>query len=114
MLFRFYFQVAVSLICIAGIILLGEKGTVLIALFALLPVLMRVKKVKRLDERELQLFYKIGNLSLGLSILLIVIIYYLSDVNLNGIRIGDYWMMFTILGIIFTQGMAGIVVFKTE
>ncbi len=114
MLFRFYFQVIASVICAAGIFFFGEKGYSLFALFALLPVLMRIKKVPELDEREQQLFYKIGNLTLGLSILFVVAIYYLSGFELNGIKIGDFWMPLTVLSIIFTQGLAGIIVFKTQ
>ncbi len=114
MLFRFYFQVVVSLICVTGIFLFGEKGIALIALFALLPVLMRAKKVQKLDEREQQLFYKIGNLTLGISILFVVLINYLSEIVINGVRVGDHWMILTILSMVFTQGLAGLIVFKTQ
>ncbi len=114
MLFRFYFQVIVSLICVIGLFLFGEKGISLIALFALLPILMRIKKVPKLDEREQQLFYKIGNLTLGISILFVVLINYLSDLVINGIQVGDNWMILIILSMIFTQGLAGIIVFKTQ
>jgi len=114
MLFRFYFQVIVSLICILGIFVWGDKATALLVLFALLPVIMRVKKVKKLDEREQQLFYKIGNITLGVSILIIVLIDQLSDFIVNNVKIGDYWMLLTILSLIFIQGLVGLIVFKTQ
>ncbi len=114
MLFRFYLQVIISLICILGVFAWGDKATALLALFALIPVIMRIKKIKKLDEREQQLFYKIGNITLGVSILIIVLIYKLSDFVLYNIKIGDYWMILTILSLIFIQGLVGLIVFKIQ
>ncbi len=114
MIFRFYFQVITGLICIAGIFVLGDKGVALISLFALLPVIMRIKKFPKLDEREQQLFYKIGNITLGVSILMIVLIHELSNFVINNIRIGDYWMILTILSLVIIQGLVGLIIFKTQ
>ncbi len=58
MIFRFYFQAVISLICILGILIWSDKGYTLLALFALLPIIMRMEKTTKPDERELQLFYK--------------------------------------------------------
>ncbi|MCP5064489.1 MAG: hypothetical protein GY936_18785 [Ignavibacteriae bacterium] len=61
MLFRFYFQFIVELVSIVSIIYFGELGVKTLALFALLPIVLKIKGYQKPDERELHIFYKIGN-----------------------------------------------------
>ncbi len=114
MIFRFYFQVIVGAICLIGILLFGEKGISLLAIFALLPLIMRLRKTPKLDERELQLFYKIGNITLGITILLLVAIDLLSDTVIYGMKVGDFWMELSVSAILFFQGLVGLIIFKLQ
>lgn len=111
MITRFWFESIVGLVCIIGILLFGKAGFVCFALFALLPVVTRLSKSNKPDERELQLFYKTGNLSLALTIIVIYLISRLSDIVVNGPRIGDNWMLFSVTSIIMFHGIAGLIVF---
>ncbi len=112
--FRFWFESIVGFCCIICILLFGQAGSASIALFALLPVIMRIRKTKNLDERELLLFYKAGNLSIAFFILAICLISFLSKVVINGHAIGASWMFLSITSILMFHGIAGLVVFKRE
>lgn len=114
MIFRFYFQAVISLICILGILIWGDKGYALLVLFVLLPVIMRMKKTPKPDERELQLFYKACNITFGGTILAIVLIENISDVIINGNKIGNYWGILTIMSIVVIQGITGLIIYKTQ
>jgi len=114
MIFRFYFQVVISLICILGILIWGNKGYAFLALFALLPIIMRMKKTTKPDERELQLFYKTGNITFGGAILVIVLIENISDVVINGNKIGNFWGVLTIMSIVIIQGITGLIIYKIQ
>jgi len=114
MILRFYFQAIISLICILGILIWGDKGYALLALFALLPAIMRMKKTPKPDERELQLFYKTGNITFGGAILVIVLIQNISNIIVNGNKIGDYWGILTIMSTVVIQGITGLIIYKTQ
>lgn len=111
MIARFWFESIAGLICILCILLFGQVGFISFALFALLPVVTRLYKGNKPDERELQLFYKAGNLSLALTIIVIFLISRLSGVVVNGHSIGDNWMLFSITSIVMFHGIAGLIVF---
>lgn len=114
MIFRFYFQTAISLICILGILIWSDKGYALLVFFALLPIIMRMKKTTKPDERELQLFYKIGNIKFGGVILVIVLIENISDAVINGNKIGNFWGILIIMSIVIIQGITGLIIYKTQ
>jgi hypothetical protein len=72
---------------------------------------MRIKKTSP-DEREKQLFYKVGNLTFGITVLALWIIYQLSGYSINGNHIEDYWYFLSITTIILIHGISGLIVFK--
>ena len=80
---------------------------------ALLPVIMWKIKV-RPDERELQLFYKTGNLTWGLQFIILTIIYFITDKTVNGHLILDSWLTLSISSIIMVHGIAGSIFLKTS
>ncbi|MBU0711430.1 hypothetical protein KJ762_02795 [bacterium] len=112
MIFRFWFESIVGLFCIICMLLFGQAGAASFALFALLPVIMRIRKMTKPDERELQLFYKAGNLSIALVIITIYLISHFSGVAINGHAIGDNWMFLSITSILMFHGIAGLIVFR--
>lgn len=57
MAFRFWYELAVGVITFIAILIFGEEGITAIVFLALLPIIMRMKKIKA-DERETFLFYK--------------------------------------------------------
>lgn len=114
MIFRFWFESIIGFICLVCILLFGAKGASILVIFALLPILMRIKKTKKPDERELQLFYKIGNLTMGLTIIAIIIIHYLQDTEVNGHLIGGNWMTLAITSILIAHGLAGLIIFNKQ
>ena len=114
MIFRFWFESIIGIICLVCILVLGAKGASSLALFVLLPVIMRIKKTKSPDERELQLFYKTGNLTLFLSIIAIFVIHYLKDTLINGHLIGANWMTLAITSIVMAHGLSGLIIFKKQ
>ncbi len=111
MIFRFLFEFLVGFICLLSVLVFGIVGMTVLSLYALLPLLIS-KITKKPDERETQLFYKAGNLSMGLMILVILLIYYFSGIKINGHLIGNHWMELSISSAIFTHGLAGLIVFK--
>lgn len=108
MLFRYYFELIAGLIFISAILILGSKGTVVFVLLAALPLIMRINKT-RIDERDLHVFYKAGNLTMGLMILFLILIYYSSDAVINGITVGSNWFQLSVGGFIFVHGLAGLI-----
>ncbi|MBN2601248.1 MAG: hypothetical protein JXR87_04590 [Candidatus Marinimicrobia bacterium] len=114
MIFRFWFESIVGMFCIICILVFGQAGATSFALFALLPIILRIRKITKPDERESQLFYKAGNLSLALAIIAIVLISYFSSVIVNGHIIGDNWMFLSITSILMFHGVAGLIVFYKE
>ena len=114
MIFRFWFESIIGFICLVCILLFGSKGASSLVIFALLPILMRIKKTKKPDERELQLFYKIGNLTMGLTIIAIIIIHYLQDTEVYGHLIGANWMTLAITSILIAHGLAGLIIFNKQ
>lgn len=57
MVFRFWYELAVGVITFIAILIFCEEGITAIVFLALLPIIMRTKKIKA-DERETFLFYK--------------------------------------------------------
>ncbi len=110
---RFIFESVVGTICFVLILFFGNKGESAFVLFILLPFLMRIKKIKP-DERERQLFYKLGNLTMGFTIITLIAVNYLSDFTINGNNLDNYWMTLSIAGIILMHGIGGLIIFKIQ
>ena len=114
MIFRFWFESVIGFVCLLCIILFGAKGASSLAIFVMLPIIMRIKKTEKPDERELQLFSKTGNLTMGLTIIAIVIIRYFQDTMVNGQLIGSNWITLAIASIMLAHGLAGIIIFNKQ
>ncbi len=109
---RFAFESLVGLIGLVAVLLLGNKGGVFLVLFVFFPVIVRLNKANRPDERELQLFYQASNFTLILIFIALVLIYVASGVTINGHQIGDNWYLLSISSILFVHGLIGLVVFR--
>ena len=114
MIFRFWFESIYGFICLGCILLFGAKGTSSFILLVLCPLIMRIKKIKKPDERELLLFYKTGNLTMGIAIIVILIIHHFQGAVVNGHLIGDNWMTLVFSSLFFAHGLAGLIIFKRQ
>ncbi|MFA5806046.1 MAG: hypothetical protein WC879_15520 [Melioribacteraceae bacterium] len=113
MKFRYYFETVVGTSCFILILLFGAVGGVSLSLLAFLPVIIWKLRVMP-DERELQLFYKTGNLAGGLQFIILTIIYLIADKTVNGHLILDSWLTLSISSIIMVHGIAGLIFLKTN
>mgnify|MGYP001577570574 CR=1 FL=1 len=113
MKFRYYFEAIVGTFCFILILLFGAVGGASLSLLAFLPVIIWKIRV-RPDERELQLFYKTGNLTYGLQFVALTIIYFITDKTVNGHLILDSWLTLSISSIIMVHGIAGLIFLKTS
>lgn len=109
---RFAFESLVGLIGLVTVLLLGDLGGVFLVLFVFFPVIVRLNKAHKPDERELQLFYQASNFTLILIFVALVLIYVASGVTINGHQIGDNWYLLSISSILFVHGLIGLVVFR--
>ena len=105
---RFYFEIIIGLIGLASIFIFGMAGFAAFALFAAYPLFAR----KNADEREYQLFYKAGNVTAVITFLACVVIYFLSDVRVNGQLIGDLWLFLVCFSFLIAHGVSGLVIFQ--
>jgi hypothetical protein len=106
---RFAYELAVGIITIIAVLLFGMKGNAVLALLAFQPF---IGKKKGWDEREFQLFYRVGNYTAGASLLACVIIYECSDLIFNGQEIGKNWLGLVVSSFIIAHGAAGRLIFK--
>ena len=113
MKFRYWFEATVGTLCFILILLFGAVGGASLSLLALLPIIIWRIRV-RPDERELQLFYKTGNLAWGLQFIILTIIYFISDKTVNGNLILDSWLTLSISSIIMVHGIAGLIFLKSS
>lgn len=111
MIFRYFYEAVVGAVCITLILLIGTKGIASLALLAFLPLFIRVRRVKP-DERDLSLFYKTGNLTLGIMLLSIFLIYRFSTAGIHGHTLGENWIGLIAALAVFFHGMAGLVINK--
>ncbi len=109
---RFVFESFVGLIGMIFVLLLGKVGGVFMVLFVLFPVIVRLNKANKPDERELKLFYQTSNFTLILIFIALMLIYVASGVTINGHMVGDNWYLLSIASILFVHGLIGVVVFK--
>jgi hypothetical protein len=104
---RFIFELAVGTLMLIAILLFGTAGMAVGALYA---GSLFLKKAKW-DEREFQLFYKIGNITAGATLGACVVIFYLSDVMINGFLVGKNWLGLVVACFCIAHGAAGLIVF---
>lgn len=107
MVLRYNFEFFVGLLIIAVILIFGEILSPAFFLLAFVPLLIKIEKGKA-DERELYVFYKSGNYSMGVGVLCMYFINRFSDVAINGHVIGDNWFTLSIGSILMVHGLAGL------
>lgn len=103
---RFAYELIVGIIALIAIALFGDPGSAALALLAAHPFVGK----KKADEREAQLFNKVGNITAGSTILTCLIIYFASDVVINGHQIGDLWFVLAVTAFIISHGGVGLVI----
>jgi hypothetical protein len=105
MIKRYVFEMVVGVITLASVLLFGPVGYASFSLMALLAFFSK----KKPDERELQLFYKAGNLTMGLMIISLVIIDQLKNATFGPVKVGDYWLSFATAAFLVSHGASGLV-----
>jgi len=105
---RFLYELIVGIILLISIFKFGQSGMVVMVLIAAQPFIGK----RKLDEREYQLFYKVGNYTAGIMLLACFIIYYSSDYVLNGQLIEKNWLPFVLSTFILAHGASGLIIFK--
>ena len=104
---RFTYELIVGILMLIAILLFGNKGMAVVALYAGSIFLRREKW----DEREFQLFYKIGNITAGATLVACIVIFQFSDVILNGFQIGKNWLGLVVSCFFIAHGATGLIVF---
>ncbi len=107
---RFVYELLVGTILLLAILLFGEKG---FAAIALLAGYSFVRKKKN-DERELQLFYKVGNYTAAFSLLGAVAVYYFSNETVNGHLINDNWLGLVVSIFLLSHSISGLLIFRIK
>jgi hypothetical protein len=105
---RFAYELIVGIILMTAVFLFGEKGFAAFALLAAQPFISREKA----DERESQLFNQVGNYTAGLTLLACILIYYFSNLVINGQEIGKFWLGLVVASFLVAHGASGLVIFK--
>jgi len=93
-----------------AILLFGNKGMAVLALYAGSLFLRK----KKWDEREFQLFYKIGNITAGATLVACIVIFEFSDVIINGFQIGKNWLGLVVSCFLIAHGATGLIVFARD
>ncbi|MDY0344380.1 MAG: hypothetical protein RBR28_12460 [Lentimicrobium sp.] len=105
---RFIFECCVGLIMVIAIYFFGVKGLAAITFLAAHPFIGK----KESDERENQLFYKVGNYTAGASLLAATLIYYFSDQVISGHLVGNHWFGLLIASFLMAHGVSGLIIFR--
>ena len=105
---RFAYELFVGIVLMIAIILFGDKGFVALVLLAVQPFIGK----KKADERESQLFYRVGNYTAGATLLAAIAVYYFSDSLVNGIPLGKFWLGLVVAAFIMAHGASGLIIFK--
>ena len=69
----FSYELFVGVIAFAAILLFGKRGSAALSLMALLPILYWKRHI---DEREYQLFYKVGHYT-SIFVFVVMILFYM-------------------------------------
>ncbi|MDT3694896.1 MAG: hypothetical protein ROY99_00805 [Ignavibacterium sp.] len=84
MIFRFWYEFVFGIITLLSVLIFGPKGFAAIVPMALLPIIMRIKKIKP-DERDNYLFYKSTQYIINAIVILIFVGIFVFRVQLNDI-----------------------------
>lgn len=90
---------------LVAVFLLGAKGIAALALLFAHPFIGK----KKADEREIQLFYKIGNYTAGATLLASVVVYYFSDSIINELVVGKNWFGLVLSAFLIAHGLFGLI-----
>ena len=93
-----------------AVFIFGAKGMAAMALLAAQPFIGK----KKADERESQLFNIVGNYTAGATLLACVIIYYFSDLVVNGQLIGKNWLGLVVSAFLIAHGASGLIDFQKK
>ncbi len=105
---RFAYELIIGIISLIAVLLFGEIGMVAFALLAVHPFIGK----KKADERESQLFNQVGNLTAGATFLACLVIFFASNIVVNGHQIGDFWIGSVTASFLIAHGGAGLIAFK--
>lgn len=105
---RFVYELIVGIIMLIAIFLFGAKGLAALALLSAHPFIGK----KKADERESQLFNKIGNYTAGAVLIVSVIVYYFSDSIVNGLVVGENWFGLVLSSFLIAHGLLGLIFTK--
>ena len=105
---RFAYELLVGIILMVAVLLFGTIGFAAFALFVAQPFIGK----KKADERESQLFLKVGNYTAGATLLACVVIYFFSDLVINGQLIGKNWLGLVVSSFLIAHGAAGLIIFR--
>ncbi len=108
---RFILELIVGISLLVSVLIFGQKG---VAAFALLAIHPFIKKKRELDEREIQLFNKIGNFTAGATLFMSIAIYYFSDFVINGCTIEENWLFYILSAFLISHGISGIIIFNKK
>jgi len=108
MIKRFSFELITGIIGIISILIFGKLGMIALILLSVLPFFSKKKN----DERENQLFNKVGNYTAALTLVACVGLFMTTDFIINGYKIGDLWLFFVIFSFLVAHGITGLIVFK--
>lgn len=107
---RFILEIAVGVLLLLAILIFGQIG---MAVFALLAIHPFIAKKKKLDERESQLFNKIGNYTAALTLLASVATFYFSDSTIMGHTIEENWLFYVCSAFLISHGTTGIWIMRS-
>ena len=107
---RFAYELIVGLVLLAAIFLFGPAGMVALVLLAAQPFIGK----KKADERESQLFNKVGNYTAGATLLAAVIIFECSALVVNGILIDKVWLGLLVSAFNISHGAFGLVFLRED
>ena len=102
---KFVYELIVGVIMLIAVSMFGVKGIAALALLSAHPFIGK----KKMDEREMQLFYRVGNFTAGAVLFAAVIISYFSDTPINGILVGQNWFGLLMAVFIGAHGVAGLI-----
>lgn len=102
---RFVYELIVGIIMLIAVFLFEAKGIAALALLFAHPFIGK----KKADEREIQLFYKIGNYTAGATLLASVVVYYFSDSIINDFMVGKNWFGLVLSAFLIAHGLIGLI-----
>ncbi len=105
---RFVYELIIGIIGLITVLLFGNAGMAVSALLTVHPFIGK----KKADERESQLFNKVGNVTAGATLLACIGIYFASEISINGNQIGDLWLVLAVMSFLIVHGGAGLIILK--